>query len=201
MVGGMVFGHTDGHYLDEDRYSVLWERLESLDAPLYLHAADAATSITSYAGRPELMGPTWSWTAETAAHTLRIILGGVFTRFRRAQLILGHMGETLPYILWRVDRHANAFSAEKPADPPSTFICRNVLVTTAGAFSDEPLLCALAALGEDRVMFSVDHPFEDSDAAAGWFQDTPVSPDLKEKIARGSASNVLSITTTASSHR
>jgi 2,3-dihydroxybenzoate decarboxylase len=193
MVGAMVFGHTDGHYLDEDRYSVMWERLESLDVPLYLHASDAATPISSYAGRPELLGPTWSWTAETAAHTLRIVLGGVFERFPDARLILGHMGETLPYILWRVDQHANAFSTEKPADPPSTFFRRNVLVTTAGVFSDEPVICALDALGEDRVMFSVDHPFENSDVAAAWLEATPVSPEVKEKVARSNASDALGL--------
>jgi 2,3-dihydroxybenzoate decarboxylase len=201
MVGGMVFGHTDGHYLDEYRYSVLWERLESLDVPLYLHAADAATPISSYAGRPELIGPTWSWTAETAAHTLRIVLGGVFTRFPRARLILGHMGEALPYLLWRVDRHAYEFQGERPVDPPSSFIRRNLLVTTAGVFSDEPLRVALAALGEDRVMFSVDHPFENSDLAATWFDATPVSADVKEKVARANAGDALGLTTALTSLR
>lgn len=201
MVGAMVFGHTDGHYLDEDRYSALWERLESLDVPLYLHASDAASPISSYAGRPELMGATWSWTAETAAHTLRIVFGGVFTRFPRARLILGHMGEALPYLLWRVDRHANTLKTDGPADSPSTFIRRNVHITTAGVFSDEPLPCALDALGEDRVMFSVDHPFEDSDVAAAWLETAPISPDVEEKVARGNAGHALDLTTTLSSLR
>ncbi len=93
MKGAMVIGQTDGLYLDDDRFSPLWERAEALDAPLYLHAADAAVMPATYAGRPELEGATWSWTAETAAHALRIIFGGVFDRFPKAKLLLGRMGE------------------------------------------------------------------------------------------------------------
>ena len=91
MKGAMIIGQTDGCYLDDDRFAPLWERAEALDAPIYLHAADAAVMPVTYAGRPELDYATWSWTAETAAHTLRIIFGGVFDRFPKATLLLGHM--------------------------------------------------------------------------------------------------------------
>ena len=96
MKGVMVFGQTDGNYLDDDRFLPFWERTEALDVPVYLHAADPLTLPPTYTDRPELIGATWSWTAETAAHTLRLIFGGVFDRFPQMKLLVGHMGETLP---------------------------------------------------------------------------------------------------------
>ena len=192
MKGAMIIGQTDGCYLDDDRFSPLWERAEALDAPIYLHAADADTMPATYAGRPELDYATWSWTAETAAHTLRIIFGGVFDRFPKAKLLLGHMGETLPYLLWRLDKRAQAFT-QGAAIKPSEVFRRNIAITTAGTFSDEPLDCALKALGEDAVMFSVDHPFEDMKEASAWLDAAPVSEAVREKISSGNARRMLKL--------
>ncbi len=192
MKGAMIFGQTDGLYLDDDRFSPLWERAQALDVPIYLHAADAAEMPATYAGRPELDYATWSWTAETAAHTLRIIFGGVFDRFPKAKLLLGHMGETLPYLLWRLDKRAQAFT-EGAAIKPSEIFRRNIAITTAGTFSDEPLDCALNALGEDAVMFSVDHPFEDMKEASAWLDAAPISDAVREKISSGNAKRILKL--------
>ena len=192
MKGAMIIGQTDGRYLDDDRFAPLWERAEALDAPIYLHAADAAVMPVTYAGRPELDYATWSWTAETAAHTLRIIFGGVFDRFPKATLLLGHMGETLPYLLWRLDKRAQAFTEGK-ATKPSEVFRRNIAITTAGTFSDEPLACALKALGEDSVMFSVDHPFEDMKEASTWLNAAPVSDAVREKVSAGNAKRILKL--------
>ena len=192
MKGAMIIGQTDGLYLDDDRFSPLWERAEALDAPIYLHAADAAVMPATYAGRPELDGATWSWTAETAAHTLRIIFGGVFDRFPKAKLLLGHMGETLPFLLWRLDKRAQAFT-QGDAIKPSEIFRRNIAITTAGTFSDEPLDCALKALGEDSIMFSVDHPFEDMKEATAWLDAAPISEAVGEKISSGNAKRILKL--------
>ena len=192
MKGAMIFGQTDGRYLDDDRFSPLWERAQALDVPIYLHAADAAVMPATYAGRPELDYATWSWTAETAAHTLRIIFGGVFDRFPRAKLLLGHMGETLPFLLWRLDKRAQAFT-QGAAIKPSEIFRRNIAITTAGTFSDEPLDCALKALGEDSIMFSVDHPFEDMKEASAWLDAAPVSDAVREKVSSGNAKRMLKL--------
>ena len=192
MKGAMIFGQTDGRYLDDDRFSPLWERAQALDVPIYLHAADAAVMPATYAGRPELDYATWSWTAETAAHTLRIIFGGVFDRFPKAKLLLGHMGETLPFLLWRLDKRAQAFT-EGAAIKPSEIFRRNIAITTAGTFSDEPLDCALKALGEDSIMFSVDHPFEDMKEASAWLDAAPMSDAVREKVSSGNAKRMLKL--------
>jgi 2,3-dihydroxybenzoate decarboxylase len=76
------------------------------------------------------------------------------------RVILGRMGETLPFFLWRLDQRAGAFAEHAPELTPSQLVRRNIRITTAGSFSDEPLRCALDALGEDNVMYSIDYPFE-----------------------------------------
>ncbi len=192
MKGAMIFGHTNGQYLDDERFNPFWERAEALDIPVYLHAADAMVKPSTYVGRPELTGATWSWTAETAAHTLRIIFGGVFKRYPKVKLILGHMGETLPYLLWRLDERAQAFG-QGDAIKPSEIIRKNIVITTAGMFSDEPLTCALQGLGEEAVLFSVDHPFEPMKVASDWLDKAPVSAETREKISCGNAKRVLKL--------
>ena len=145
-----------------------------------------------YSGHPELYGPTWSWTVETATHALRLVFGGVFDRFPGARLILGHMGETLPYLLWRFDsrwqiaKHGRTLNRR-----PSEYIKDNIAVTTSGVCSNEPLLCALAALGEDRVMFSVDYPFEATAEAVAFIARAPVSEGVRAKVCHGNAERLL----------
>lgn len=191
MKGAMLFGHTHGIYLDDDRYQPFWERAEALDAPIYLHASDPLVVPPTYAGCAALQGPVWSWTAETSAHVLRMIFNGVFKRYPKLKLILGHMGETLPYMLWRLDRRAEAFSTGGAPVNPAETLKSNLFVTSAGVFSDEPLSCAMEGLGDDRVMFSVDYPFESMDDASKWLDQAPVSDQAREAISHGNAERVL----------
>ena len=106
--------------------------------------------------------------------------------------MLGHMGETLPYLLWRLDARAGAFGGEVKTKP-SELIRRNVAITTAGMFSDLPLNCALQALGEDMVMYSVDHPFESMTAANEWFEKAPLSAEVREKVSWRNAARLLKL--------
>jgi len=193
LVGTMLFGHTDGRYLDDRSFDPFWERAQDLGVPVYLHAADAAAVPASQSGRPELSGPTWSWTAETATHALRIIFGGVFDRFPGVRVILGHMGEALPYFLWRLDQRAGAFADHAPEVTPSWLVRRNMRVTTAGAFSDEPLRCALDAIGEDNVMYSVDYPFESMTEATEWLDAAKLDAHVRAKVERENAQVLLKL--------
>jgi 2,3-dihydroxybenzoate decarboxylase len=192
MKGTLIIGHTNGLYLDDECFLPFWERAEALQVPVYLHAADPMITPATYAGRSELIGATWSWTAETAAHTLRLIFGGVFQRFPKARLVLGHMGETLPYLLWRLDQRSQAFGSGEHLKP-SDVIRKNIAVTTAGVFSDEPLMCAIKALGDDSIMFSVDHPFESMEKASEWFDQAPMSEETRAKVSQGNAHRLLKL--------
>jgi len=191
--GALINGHSHGEYLDEPKFYPFWERVEDLDVPVYLHPADPFDMPRMYEGHPELLGALWSWTVETATHALRLVLGGTFDRFPSVRLILGHMGETLPYLLWRLDSRSrmHAQGARAGARPPSQIIRENIAITTAGVCAHESLLCALSALGEDNVMFSVDYPYESSDVAAEFIETAPVSEVVRAKVCHGNAERML----------
>ena len=156
MKGALINGHTNGEYYDAEKFWPVWEKSEELGVPIYLHPADPQTVPGNTDGYPEMFGPGFAWGAETAGHALRIIYGGVFDRFPKATLILGHMGETLPYTLWRLDsRYGMMRHKQEIRKLPSQYIRENIMITTAGAFSAEPLLCAIQALGSDRIRPSV----------------------------------------------
>jgi 2,3-dihydroxybenzoate decarboxylase len=192
--GAMINGHTNGIYLDDVRNDVFWERLQELGVPLYLHPGDSFRQPYVLSGVPELEKPTWEWTTETATHALRLIMTGVFDRFPRAQVILGHMGETLPYMLWRLDsRYRFTLTDRRVKRNPSDYIRDNFSVTTSGQCSDVPLQAALTAMGEQRVMFSIDYPYESSEVA-GRFMETATIPDnTRTLVSHGNAEALLKL--------
>lgn len=193
--GAMINGQTNGAYLDDDRFSVLWERAADLEAPIYIHPNNPPDIPYMYHNHPELWGPVWSWTVETGNHALRILFSGVFDRYPGARLILGHMGETLPYQLWRFD---SRWEISNKGDMslehrPSAYFRRNIWCTTAGVCSNEPLRCAIDALGADRIMFSVDYPFERSAEAGKWIEAAPLSDEERRLVCQDNARRLLKL--------
>lgn len=192
--GAMVNGHTNGHYLDERAFDPFWERVQALGVPVYLHPADPFDQPHMYQGRPELLGPTWSWTVEAATHALRLVFGGTLERYPGVTIVLGHMGETLPYLLWRLDSRQRILGRGRGGPAPSELIRRNFVVTTTGVCSHAALLCALTALGYDRVLFSVDYPYEDCTVATGFIESAPINQRQLRKICYENAERVLGLT-------
>ena len=191
--GVMINGQTNGEYLDLDKYSVFWERVAALEAPIYLHPANPVDHPAMYAGHPELWGPVCSWAFETATHALRLVFAGVFERYPKARLILGHMGETLPLNLWRFDSrwpisHRGSMTL---AQPPSFYIKRNIAITTSGVCSDVSLRCALDAMGNSNVMFSVDYPFEKAELAAQFIATANIPETDRINVASENAKRIL----------
>lgn len=193
--GALINGQTNGIYLDDPRYEDFWATAAELKAPIYLHPANPTAKPEAFEGRDVLWGPMWSWTTETSTHALRLVVAGVFERHAHAQLILGHMGECLPFHLWRFDSRYPVSHNEDDTlrQPPSFYIRRNVSITTAGVCDDAALMCSLAALGEDRVLFSVDYPFEQSDTAGRWLDAAPLTEAVRAKVARGNAERLLGL--------
>jgi 2,3-dihydroxybenzoate decarboxylase len=170
--GALINGQTNGEYLDLDKYSVFWERAAALEAPIYLHPGNPIDHPATYAGHNELWGPVCSWAFETATHALRLVFAGVFERYPKVRLILGHGGETLPYSLWRFDSRWQVCNrgGRTLAKPPSFYIRRNIAVTTSGMCSDDSLRCSLDAMGVENVMFSIDYPFEKTEIATRFIE-------------------------------
>lgn len=193
--GAMVNGHTHGEYLDEQKFWVVWERAQALEVPIYLHPAHSLPDqMKIYQGYPGLTGATWNWTVETATHALRIICSGVFDAFSRATLLLGHMGEALPYELRRLDDGWKRSPQNKKLKQlPSHYIKENIMITTSGNCSSEALICALLALGADHILFSVDYPFVSTQDAVQFIETAPISDIDREKICHLNAEQLLKL--------
>lgn len=193
--GALINDHTNGEYLDDEKYLPFWERAAGLDVPVYLHPANMPAPLPPVLqGYPALGASLWGWTAETGGHALRLVFSGLFDRLPGLKIVLGHLGEGLPYYLWRID---SRFGVRPPKialkEPPSHYIKQNFWVTTTGCCQDELLLCAMAAMGPDRVMFSVDYPFEHCDTAARFIEGAPISETDREKVCWSNAAGLLGL--------
>jgi 2,3-dihydroxybenzoate decarboxylase len=178
-------------YYDAPQYEQFWAVCESLDAPFYLHPRNPIPSWSQiYNGHPWLMGPTWAFGQETAVHALRLMASGLFDRHPKLKIILGHLGEGLPYSIWRVD-HRNGWVEEPKAYPAKRklgdYFQENFYLTTSGNFRTQTLIDAMLEIGSDRILFSTDWPFENVDHAAIWFDNTSISPADQQKIGRTNA--------------
>jgi 2,3-dihydroxybenzoate decarboxylase len=173
-------------YLDDARYRGFWAETEKLDVPR--NPLPSAAQI--YEGHPWLLGPTWAFGQETAVHALRLMACGLFDAHPRLKIVLGHMGEGLPYSIWRVDNR-NAWTGEPPRYPAKRrlgeYFQENFWLTTSGNFRTQTLVDAMLELGADRIMFSTDWPFENIDHAARWFDAAPISEADRLKIGRTNA--------------
>lgn len=190
FAGALINGHTNGEYLDHPKFYPFWERVEELGVPVYLHPADPVSSLPAIAGCAPLKRAMWEWGVETGSHALRLVFAGVFDRFPGVTLVLGHLGETLPYLLWRFDSRASIYGM-KLKKRPSEYIREHLFVTTSGMFSPEPLACAVSALGAGRVMFSVDYPYESPEEAARFIETAPLGERERADVAFANAARLL----------
>jgi 2,3-dihydroxybenzoate decarboxylase len=190
--GAMINGHTLGQYLDHPSLAPFWERADALGAVIYIHPGDPVEPLKVLEGYPVLQRPMWGWGVETGSHAMRLVVAGIFERYPRARLMLGHLGETLPYLLWRLDSRAE-FQGFKLPMKPSEYIKRNVNVTTSGMCDGPPLRCALDSLGRESVMFSADYPFEEAEEAGHFMDTVEIDESLRADVAYNNAAKLLGI--------
>jgi len=195
LKGALINGHTQGTYYDDPAYDVFWERLQALGVPLYLHPIDMPEVPPSFAGHPVLQGAAWGWGVETGTHALRLLFGGVFDRFPEVKVILGHMGEGLPFLRWRFDSRFAAYPHGITLQrPPSAYIGSNIVITTSGVCSAPALVAAIEEMGPEAVMFSVDYPYESTALAARFIEDAPLDERARALVCHGNAERLLKIT-------
>src|ERR1700730_14596737 len=115
--GAMINGHTNGQYLDDPALYPFWERVQALGALIYIHPTDPVAPHPCLAGHTALKRATWEWGFETGSHALRLVFGGLFDRFPDVKIILGHLGETLPFLLWRFDSRAKLYGVKLARQP------------------------------------------------------------------------------------
>ena len=184
-------------YYDAPQYEGFWAKAEQLDAPFYLHPRNPIASWAQiYDGHPWLMGPTWAFAQETAVHALRLMASGLFDRHPGLKIVLGHLGEGLPYNMWRVDHRNGWVTAPKsyPAKKPlADYFQQNFWLTTSGNFRTQTLIDAMLEIGADRILFSTDWPFENVDHACEWFDATSISEADRLKIGRTNAVDLFKL--------
>jgi 2,3-dihydroxybenzoate decarboxylase len=190
-----VGSDQDVVYYDHPAYAQFWQRVEELDVPFYLHPREPLPSREPiYEGHPWLLGPVWAFAAETAVHALRLMCSGLFDRHPRLTLILGHLGEGLPYNAWRIDHRLRKMPQGLPARRTiAEYLRSNVFLTTSGNFRTPTLVSAIAEVGADRVLFSVDYPFEETADAAEWFDSAPISERDRCLIGRENATRLFKL--------
>ncbi|HZU89214.1 MAG TPA: amidohydrolase family protein [Stellaceae bacterium] len=194
--GAMINGLTEGLFLDDKRFWPIFERAAQLDVPLYLHPATPHPAVIAayykdYADTyPGLLRAAWGFTVETATQGIRLVLSGVFDAHPNLKIILGHMGEGLPFYLWRISHGLrDSLGARSFRD----IFCAHFWITTSGFFSDPALLCCMMEMGSDRILFSIDYPYVDNPPGAKWTETLPLCAEDKEKLLNGNARRLLKL--------
>ena len=182
-------------YYDDPRFLAFWSAVDELGVPFYLHPRDPLPDrVTFYDGHPWLRGASWAFGVETATHALRLMASGIFDTHPTLTGILGHLGEMLPYCIWRFDHRVTKRPRGIPARRKLTeYLRSNFFVTTSGNFHTNTLNAAVAELGVDRVLFAVDYPFEECADAATWFDACDIGDSARQKIGRGNAAQLFSL--------
>lgn len=192
--GAMIHGHTQGSFLDDKKYWVIFERAQALGVPLYLHpTVPHPSAMKSYfEGYEELCRAGWGFAIDTSCHFLRIIFAGVFDAYPNLKIILGHLGEGLPFAMHRLHDHTYRAAARRGLKKtPLQYLRDNMLVTTSGNWYMPAFICTLLALGADNILFAVDWPFETTTVGIEFLRNMPINDRDKEKIAHLNAERLL----------
>ena len=194
--GAMIHGLANGVFLDDKRFWPIFERAQALDVPIYLHPSVPMPAVMEayyqdYAKDfPMVVRAAWGYTVETATQAIRLVLSGVFDAYPRLKIVLGHLGETLPFLVWRVDQALARPGAAKPMSFRDIF-CGHFYITTSGNFSNPALLCCVMEMGIDRILFAVDWPFVANKPAVEWMETVPLCDEDRIKILSGNAKKLF----------
>ncbi|WP_419420168.1 amidohydrolase family protein [Legionella sp. D16C41] len=201
FVGALVNGFSEldninkAIYYDLDQYWPFWEIVEKLGVPFYLYPREPyITQQQCYEGHPWLLGSAWAFGCETATHALRLMASGLFDKYPKLTIILGHMGEMLPFVIWRID-HRIKWSARgiKAKRPLGDYFKENFYITTSGNFRTQALINAILEIGADKILFSTDYPFEKMTEATEWFDQATISEIDRIKIGCINAKKLFKI--------
>ena len=202
LSGVIINSHSQGEFLDAPKFEPILEALVAHDAPLYIHPNFPPPAMVKPYADYGMMGALWGFGAECSLHVVRLIMAGVFDRFPKLRVVLGHLGEGLPFWLDRLDnRYANILrrggleplGMRKLDRLPSEYFRTNFYMTTSGMNTAAPLEFALKMFGPDRLMFAIDYPYEQTEEAVGFIRQGTLEPDVLRKITHQTAETVFNI--------
>ncbi len=192
--GAMIHGHQQGEFLDDRKFWPVWERAAALDVPIYLHPAlPHPKAIEAYfTGYEDIARAGWGFAIDTSIHFLRILFAGVFDAYPNLKIILGHLGEGLPFAMHRLNDHTyRAAKRRGLKKTPLDYIRDNLLVTTSGNWYEPAFVCTLLALGADKILWAIDWPYEANKDGMAFFNKLSLNDDDLHKIAHGNAERIL----------
>ncbi|MFK3811951.1 amidohydrolase family protein [Bacillus halotolerans] len=203
FVGALVNGYSNigdentAQYLDEPQVRPFWEKAAQLQVPVYLHPRiPLPNQQRIYEGYEGLLGSAWGFGVETATHAIRLILSGLFDEYPDLTVILGHLGEGLPFTLPRVEhrlRHQRPETHGNHQKAPTEYLRKNFYLTTSGVFRTQALIDTLLEVGSDRILFSVDYPYESMEEISFWFDHSPISETDRLKIGTENAASLFKL--------
>ena len=195
--GFVVNSHTEGHYLDEEPFQPILETAEGLDAPIYIHPRPLPDAAIGPYMEHELWAGIWGYAAETGLHALRLIVSGVFDRFPNLMIVIGHMGEGLPYFVYRIDymsRLLQQIGSQRQLElTPSEYLRRNFMITTSGMNHEPALQLCRTVLGVEQLMWAIDYPYQRTDEAVEFLDSADLPEDDRELIYSRNAERVFGI--------
>ncbi|MFM9972908.1 MAG: amidohydrolase family protein [Burkholderiales bacterium] len=199
FVGAMVHGPTNGLFLDDKRFWPIFERAEKLDVPIYIHPSAPKKKVVDayykdYLGEfPGFATAGWGFGVECATQAIRLVLSGVLDQYPGTRIIVGHMGEGIPFMLWRIDHGLLPRGARAASFSFLESFTRHFWITTSANFYTPALLCSVQTMGVDRILFSVDYPFITNRAGADWIPTIPLGAGDMQKILSGNARKLLKL--------
>lgn len=193
--GFIVNSHTNNEYLDLPKYSPILEAAEALNAPIYIHPRAPSDGMAAPFRDYDIETAIWGYGMEVGTHAVRLMLAGVFDRFPNLTIVIGHMGEAVPFWLWRLDFMADpSRGMNRPHKlAPSEYFRKNFMITTSGVEDPLALQYCIDKIGADRIMWAIDFPYQPTPPAVAWIDAAPISDADKEKICHGNAERVFRI--------
>jgi len=195
LSGVMINSHTNGEYLDEEKYWPILEAAAGLDTTVYIHPRAPSPGMAAPYRKYHLEHAIWGYAVEVGLHALRLIMCGVFDRYPKLRVVIGHMGENIPYALYRLDwMHSHYdFGRPKLKLTPGEYFRQNFHITTSGVNWVPALELSLKVLGADNIMWAVDYPYQETVEATEWLNEAPISDADKEKIFHLNAERVFKL--------
>ena len=194
--GFILNSHTNGEYLDNPKYWPILECAEALDRAIYIHPRCPSDQMAKPYGDYGMYTAMWGFQAEVSVHCLRMILSGLFERFPKLKIVIGHMGESIPFNLWRCDYIYGVHKGwgDIPGnEKPSDVFKRNFWITTSGVEHTPALKYCIDVLGPDRVMWAIDYPYQPSKPATDWMNGADISAKDKELVFHGNVERIFHI--------
>ena len=194
--GLIINSHTNGEYLDNRKYWPIFEAAAAAGAAIYIHPRNMPDPCSFMLDADvNLAGALWGFQMETGLHAMRLIVGGVFDQFPDLKIILGHMGEALPYWPYRMDYMYRSYTRGqgKLKKMPSQYLKDNFLITTSGMNTHPVLRYCVEVMGAGNIMFAIDYPYQESGESANFMNSAPLPREDCEKIAHGNAEKIFKI--------